>query len=141
MPTVCVLPPPPTPTRCCLCAHRVCAPTPQLWAQPVAAFFFAFYRALLFSFVAAFTAVIFGSKSVGRITGLLYTTTAFFILLQTPMIHFTTNQLHNNYLPLHLIDVGIVAIPAYVLCFALRCAAVCLSSVVPRFVVLSMSRV
>ncbi len=146
---------------------------PELWAQPIASFFFAAYRALLFSYVAAFTAVVFGSKSVGRceqaasrrvlscpvvsccvlscrvvscpvvscpvvpcrractpercvmltaswcprlsspsrITGVLYTTTAFFILLQTPMIHWTSHQLHNNYFPLHLIDVTCVAIP------------------------------
>ena len=65
---------------------------PELWSQPVSSFFFAFYRALLFSFVAAFTAVVFGPKAVGWITGILYTTTAFFILLQTPMVNFTMNQ-------------------------------------------------
>ncbi len=65
---------------------------PVLWAQPISSFFFAFYRALLFSFVAAFTAVVFGPKAVGRITGILYTTCAFFILLITPMVNFTTNH-------------------------------------------------
>lgn len=59
---------------------------PHLWAQPVAAAFFTAYRALLFSYVAAFTIVVFGPTSVGRMTGILYSVGAVFIILQMVIV-------------------------------------------------------
>jgi hypothetical protein len=82
-----------------------------LWLQPAAAVVFTMFRALLFTFVGSFNTVVFGPKSVGRIAGVVYTSTAGFILLQTALISFTSKELGNNYLPMHLLDVSIVVIP------------------------------
>lgn len=94
---------------------------PALWAQPVAAFFFAAYRALLFSFVAAFTAVVFGPGSVGRITGVLYTSTAVFVLLITPLVNdLSVKALHDNFFPLHLGATILVLVAAVLTWWASR---------------------
>jgi hypothetical protein len=79
---------------CCIAVqtYSVFMCIPILYCQPVAAFFFTFFRALLFTFVGSYNAVVFGPKSVGRVAGIVYTSTAFFILMQTPLIHFTANQ-------------------------------------------------
>lgn len=96
---------------------------PILQVQLGTAFMFTFYRAALFSFVAAFNAKIFGPASVGRVTGILYvladtagarwlaaclcsacdryTTTAALIVLQYPATTLTVDTFHNNYQPLH----------------------------------------
>jgi hypothetical protein len=50
--------------------------------QLIGALLFTFYRAALYSLVASFCSSIFGSKSVGRISGIVYTVTAGTILLQ-----------------------------------------------------------
>ena len=79
-------------------AYSALVMVPLLYTQPPAAFFFTFFRALLFTFVGSFNTVVFGPKSVGRIAGLVYTTSAFFILLQTPLVNFTANQVRRWYL-------------------------------------------
>jgi len=73
----------------------------NLKVQLATAFFFTFFRAALFSFVAAFNAKIFGPASVGRVTGILYTTTAILITLQYPATAATVHVFDNNYMPLH----------------------------------------
>lgn len=81
---------------------------PDYVVQVVTAFVFTCYRAVLFSYVAAFVASIFGAHSVGRVTGILYTTTACFVALQYPMVTFVVNNLSNNYVPLHWLLLGIM---------------------------------
>jgi hypothetical protein len=65
---------------------------PVLWVQPIATFFFAFWRVVLFTAISTFTAAVFGAKSIGRISGVLYTSTAFLIILQAPLVKFSTDQ-------------------------------------------------
>lgn len=74
---------------------------PILQVQVGTAFAFTFYRAALFSFVGAYVAKVFGPASVGRITGILYTTTAVLVLLQYPLTALTWDTFNGNYFPLH----------------------------------------
>ena len=80
---------------------------PMLEVQLATAFMFTFYRAALFSFVAAFNAKIFGPQSVGRVTGILYTSTAVLITLQYPATAITVHYFGDNYQPLHALLTGL----------------------------------
>lgn len=83
---------------------------PMLEVQLATAFMFTFYRAALFSFVAAFNAKIFGAASVGRVTGILYTSTAVLIVLQYPATAVTVHYFDDNYMPLHALLTGLCAL-------------------------------
>lgn len=59
---------------------------PHLWPQVACAAVFVVFRSLLYAHVAAFSMVVFGKLSVGRITGIIYTTAAVLIVLQPSFV-------------------------------------------------------
>lgn len=73
----------------------------SLYLQAATAVLFTLFRASLFSVVAAFNADVFGPMTVGRISGILYTTTALFILLQRPLTQLAQGPLDDNYVPIN----------------------------------------
>lgn len=59
---------------------------PLLWVQLLATILFGFYRALLFSATSAFNLQVFGVSNLGRINGVMYSTTGMISFLISPMI-------------------------------------------------------
>lgn len=78
--------------------------------QIATAFTFTCYRALLFSMVAAYVAVIFGPHSVGRVTGILYTTTALFVLGlgDTTLQRIVKNSLNGDWFMVHVVMLSLM---------------------------------
>jgi len=82
---------------------------PVLWVQLVATGLYGYYRALLFSAVSAFNVNVFGFKSLGRINGVMYTSTGLFSLLIGPSISWAQEQCDNDFTALNLIQLGFLA--------------------------------
>ena len=57
---------------------------------------YAFWRVMLFTVVATCAATVFGPKTMGRVLGVLYSSTACFIVLQLPLVQLTTNQVAHH---------------------------------------------
>jgi len=84
----------------------------QLQLQSATAVLFTLYRAFLFSVVAAFNADVFGPMTVGRISGILYTTTAAFIGLQPLLTRVAQGPLDGDYMP---VNAGLTVLAACLL--------------------------
>ena len=86
----------------------------NLRLQIVTFVFFAGYRAFLYSVMSTFNAQVFGLRTLGRITGFVFTGSAIFQLLQTPIVKSISTIFHKDpFYPM----VGLVSLSAIIVPF------------------------
>jgi len=73
---------------------------PVLWVQLIATAVYGFYRALLYSLVAAFNVKVFGVQNSGRINGVMYTLTGIPSFIIAPAIHYAQVTCGDDFAPL-----------------------------------------
>ncbi|CAE7764761.1 FMP42 [Symbiodinium sp. KB8] len=92
-------------------AYGILTCIPNLWLQVGTAVLFTMYRALFYSYLSTYTAKVFGMATVGRLTGILYTSTAIFIPFSILIDQAVQDQLHGNFLPVNIAMTAMLAIP------------------------------
>ena len=68
-----------------------------LWVQLITTALYGFYRALLFSVIAAFNVEVFGLASTGRINGVMYSVTGFLSLIITPALDYVQDSCDGDF--------------------------------------------